>query len=828
VFIKEVIMDNKKIIIPDRKRKKKKFKAWKAVLLVIVLVMLISIGAFGGIVLAYINTAPRINTDNFVNNLALATKIYDKDGNHIEDLHGIENRTYVPLSKIKKYTQDAFIAIEDERFNEHKGVDIKRIFGALWADIKSRSPEQGASTITQQLIKKTILSDEKTIKRKIQEAYLAIKLEEKLSKEQILEYYLNTIPLGGPAYGVQAAAEFYFNKNVDQLTIAQSALIAGITRWPSKYNPYRNEKTPEVYIDRTTLVLTQMVKNNMITQDEFNAAKEELKNLKFEKRTDNTTLQYQWFIEASIDSISKDLKAKYRLTDDEIQQKIYTGGLRIYTTIDPKIQVIADKIANTSSYYPVLKSDIAVWGKDKTIQPQIAIVVEDYKTGQVRAVVGGRGQQPLKSQNRATDTRYARQPGLSMKPLAVYAPAFDLGYSPATVMDDAPFTAELANATNWLPPDGPHNYGGPKDYKGAITVRDAIKLSRNVSAAKLMLQIKPGTSVEYIKKFGISTLVLSGRQNDTGPAIALGGLTKGVIPLEMSAAFGLFGNEGVYVEPVLYTKVLDSEGNVLLEKTPEKHKAISPQAAYLITDCLRTAVNNGTGTNAKLGGMPAAGKTGTTEDRGDIYFSGFTPYYSAAIWMGHDKPSIGIERGVNSNRDLASSITAKMWGDMMKEIHKGLAYKNFPKPSGLVNATVCADSGKLPTALCSSDPRGARLVSDLFVSGTVPSENCDIHVTALVDKSTGKLANEFCPPEFVQEMVFIKRPYPIDKRVPDYKYQVPTEVCTVHTTHTVPTPTPTPSPEPRPSLSITPTISPWISVIPTPTKPGKPKVTPTP
>lgn len=755
----------------NKKKKKKKHKAWKAILLVLVLVILIAVGATAGVVLACISTAPEISKESFTN-LAQTTKIYDKDGNLVDDLHQVENRTYVPLSKVKKYTQDAFIAIEDERFREHFGIDMKRIIGATIIDLKSGTAAQGASTITQQLIKNTVLTNEKKLKRKIQEAYLAIKIERELSKDQILEYYLNTIHLGGSAYGIQAAAEYYFNKDVDQLDLAESALIAGINRSPSHYNPYLNEDTPDVYRDRATVVLSKMLENNMISKEEFESAKTEVSKMdskSFTKRTDNTTMKYQWFIEAALDSVKKDLKLKYNYTDEEISQKLYAGGLRIYTTIDPKVQDVVNKVGNNDKYYPKLKADIATWGKDKTIQPQIGIVIDDYKTGEVRAVLGGRGEQPLLSQNRAVSVY--RQPGSAMKPLAVYGPAFDMGYSPATVLDDSPFTPEMAAAAGWSG-DGPQNFN--KKYSGFYTLRNSIKESKNVIAVKMMLKIGPSNSIEYLKKFGLSGLVTTPDINgntDVVPAIALGGMTHGVTPLEMAAAYGTFGNGGKYTSPILYTKVLDSDGAVILEKKPEKHKVISPQAAYLMIDTMKGVVNGGTGSRANLGIIPAAGKTGTTNESADAYFAGLTAYYSGAVWMGHDKPSQKLP--------LTSGETAQMWGDIMKEIHKGLPVKDFERPGGLITATVCRDSGKLPTSLCENDPRGSRLITDLFVEGSVPTSSCDVHVKAYVNTMTGKLASRFTPPFLKKEMVFIKRPYPVDERVADYPYQLPVESDTL-------------------------------------------------
>lgn len=790
-------MDSNQKKVHDKKRKK--FKAWKAILLFLVLIVLVTIGAGTGVVMAYINTAPQINPEDFTKKLAQTSTIYDKDGKYVESIHGVQSRTYVPLSQVKRYTQNAFIAIEDERFREHFGIDPKRIVGAFLADLKTGRPDQGASTITQQLIKNTMLTTDKVWKRKIQEAYLAIKLTKQLSKDQVLEYYLNTILLGGSSYGVQAASEYYFNKNVDQLTIAESALIAGLTQSPNKYNPYFNAKTPDVYKDRTMQVLSKMLENKFINQQEYETASKEVAAMNektFKKKDDSTDLKYQWFMEDAIDSVAKDLKDKYHYTSQQVNQMIYTGGLKIYTTIDPKVQDVVNKVANDPKYYPKLYKNIATWGTDKIIQPQIGVVINDYKTGQVRAELGGRGTQPQRSQNRATSI--ARQPGSSMKPLAVYGPAFDLGYSPASIIDDSPFTPEESALAPTWGKEGPHNFD--RSYSGQTTIRDAVRRSLNVVAAKLILKIGPDVSTQYIKKFGITTLVETGAYNDAGPAKSLGGLTNGVTPLEMSAAYGVFGNGGKYVEPIFYTKVVDSEGKVLLEKKSATHQAISPQAAYLMTDTLKGVITSGTGTwvrtKAGFRSMPSAGKTGTTNEDADAYFAGYTAYYSGAIWMGHDLPSMGITRGKNSNKTLSSSDVAWMWGDIMKQIHEGLQVKDFEKPSGIVTASVCKDSGQLPTDLCSKDPRGNRVITDMFAEGTVPTDRCAIHTTALVDTSTGKLATEFCPPDLVKEQVFLKKPYPdTNSRVKDYIYQLPTQTCDVHNaSYTPPTPTPEPTP----------------------------------
>ncbi|KPU42297.1 penicillin-binding protein 1F [Oxobacter pfennigii] len=741
---------------------------YKKTITVLLIIIIMPMSAAFGIVAAYISDASYVDTANFMGNLKLTTYIYDKDGNFIESLHGVENREYINIKNIQKHTRNAFIAIEDERFLKHSGIDIRRIFGALYADLKSGRYDQGASTITQQLIKNTILTRKKEMKRKIQEAYLALKIESELSKDEILEYYLNTIYLGGNAYGLQAASQYYFSKDASELSLAESALIAGLTQSPSKYNPYLNGDSPEVYKNRQLTVLSKMLELEMITQEEYEKAK--LEELNFKKRDSNSKIKYPWFMDAVIRSITTDLKAEYRYEEDEIIQLIYGGGLKIYTTLDPKVQDIVDKSVDDPKYYPQLKKDVAVWGKDAIIQPQAAVVINDYKTGQVRAVSGGRGEQPFRSQNRATDPTFARQPGSAMKPIAVYGPAFDLGYSTGSVIDDSPFNSYEASLAAGWPKEGPKNHDGR--YRGLTTIREGVKWSSNVMAAKLILEIGNDASTEYIEKFGISTLVLSGSSNDLGPAKALGGLTKGVTPLEMSGAYGVFGNGGTYIEPILYTRVEDSDGNILLQKEQQKHEVISPQAAYMTIDVLKEVVNGGTGSAVKSKGnftsSASAGKTGTTEKGADAYFAGLTPYYCGVIWMGHDKPSISI--------NAKSTETAWMWGDIMRQIHTGLETKDFEMPEGLVTVKVCRDSGKLPTELCLKDPRGSRVIEELFTEDNVPYDTCKTHVSIKVDMFTGRPVNEFFYPFFTEEKIYIKRYQPVDDRVEDYEYQIPNEL----------------------------------------------------
>lgn len=758
----------------NRKVRKKKRHIGKKILTAFLIILLITVAAGSGVLIAVIKSAPPINAD-ILDNLKQSGKIYDKEGNFIEDLSDAENRQVVPLSQIPENLKNAVISIEDERFEYHHGIDVQRIFGAIVYDIKTMSKAQGASTITQQLIKNTVLTPEKKFTRKLQEMYLAMQLERKLSKDQILHAYLNTIYLGGNAYGVQAASLYYFGENVKDLDLAECALIAGLTQNPAKYWPYskKNRENPENYLQRQRLVLSQMLKLGKITKEEYDQALNE--KLDFKTKEAEVATKYQWFIEPAIDQVAKDFSQKYGISESEARQKLRTGGYSIYLTIDAKIQEKAESVINDPKYYPkISKKDMyySINSKDKElIQPQAAAVIMDSTTGEVRAIVGGRGPHPLKSNNRATDTDVARQPGSAIKPLSVYAPALEKKViTAATTVEDSPMPQDFVNSNHW----DPKNYNGR--FGGTTTIRNAVKDSVNLVAIKVLQDLGINTSVDFLKnKFHISTIQTEGGRNDKNlSSLSLGGLTNGVTPLEMAAAYSVFANNGIYSEPIMYTKVEDNKKTVILEKNSNQSKAISPQAAYIMNDMLQTVVKSGTGTKARLGSMPVGGKTGTSDDHTNGYFMGITPYYTGAVWMGHDDKNYHVP-------GLVGGTEAPMWHDIMAVAHEGLQVKSFTKPSGIVTAQVCADSGKAPTDLCAQDPRGSRVRTEIFIEGTQPIELCDLHVAVDIDVSTGKLATPNCPPELVQKKVFINRAKNPRAASGDDAYIVPTEYCTIHT-----------------------------------------------
>lgn len=757
---------------PVKPKRKKRISILRVTLLMLMMVLAVAIGAAGGKVMAIVNSTPKLSPDALLAQ-NLSTSIYAKDSNgnwqRIALLHGVNNRLWVPISKIPKDLQNAVISIEDQRFRQHHGIDFKRILGALIADIKSRSFSEGGSTITQQLVKNTMLTDEKTLRRKIQEAVLAWQIENMYSKDQILEAYLNTIFLGSPnvnAYGVEAASLMYFGKDVSKLDLAECALIAGITNNPSLYSPYAN---PVEAKKRQELVLSMMLENGYITKEQYEKAKAE--KLVYKTAEGIKDYQHQYFVDQVIEDVASELEKRENITHSEALKKIYTGGYKIYTTMDLRIQDAIEQSFKNNKLFP--KDEIVKnYQGQNIIEPQGAMVVLDPKTGEVKGMVGGRGNQEGKFLlNRAVARR---QPGSSIKPITVYTPAIDNGYTAASVIDDAPVTFNIKGSGPWSPKDYESGY-----YRGLVTLRTALQNSINIPAAKLVMALGVQTCYNYGIRFGLS---LTHADSLSPAALSLGALTQGVSPLEMAGAYGALANRGVYIKPITFTKVLDRNDNVIIDNKPIKRVVVTPQVAYIITNMMQSAVKAGTGTNALLPNMPVAGKTGTTEDYHDAWFAGFTPYYVGVVWMGYDKPKTMIDR--YGNRVVGGSYPAMMWKAVMEQVHQGLKYTDFYKPDGIVSAYVCQDSGDLPTDLCHQDPRGDRVYKEIFIQGTVPTTYCKVHVAAKIDISTGKLATPYCPPEFVQTRVFINppdRPPELNKYTADGKYVVPTQYCDVHT-----------------------------------------------
>ncbi|RKL61555.1 penicillin-binding protein 1A [Thermoanaerobacteraceae bacterium SP2] len=739
---------------------KLKIFSFRNIMLTILAILFVGFGAGLGLFFSYIKDAPAFDPNKL--KPSETSFVYDKDGKEIAELHGEQNRIPVSIDKVPDSLKNAFIAIEDQYFYQHKGINVRSILGALWADIMHGSYHRGASTITQQLVKNAFLSPEKTPKRKAQEAWLAIQLERHYTKNKILEFYLNQIYFGHSAYGVESAAEIYFGKSVDQLDLAESAMLAGIPKSPSIYSPYLNfDKAKE----RQEIVLNAMVERNFITREQAEMAKKEkiklvgLKNAKADYKA-------PFFTDYVIQELAAQLQKEFGITEDEAYNKIYNEGLKIYTTVDMKIQEAAEKALSDPKNYPYSKED-----KNGVPQPQAAAVVIDPHTGYIKAMVGGREHQQKLGFNRASQA--FRQPGSAFKPIAVYTAAIDMGYTAATVIDDSPVSYPSGSGKAWTP----ENY--TNDYKGLTTIRTAITNSVNVVAVKVLKNIGIDRGIEYAQKLGIKDLVLSGRKNDRQLTIALGGLTKGVTPLELASAYGTLANQGVHIEPVAILKVIDKNGRTLIENKPDQWSAVSKQVAFIVTDMLRSVVIEGTGKRLASLPFPVAGKTGTTSDSKDVWFVGYTPQLVAAVWMGHDEPT-------PMSHVAGGYQPALMWKQIMTVAQKDLPVQNFSKPDGIVGPiNVCVDSGKIPTELCYKDPRGPRVRGEYFIKGTEPTSFCDVHVEKQIDVSTGLLATPYCPPELVQTRVFIQRPEPYTVspkgQIPlDAKYEAPFEYCNIH------------------------------------------------
>lgn len=596
-----------------------------------------------------------------------------------------EDRTWVEIEKIPLHMQRAMVAIEDERFYSHNGVDIKRTTLAVIKELTGGS-NFGGSTITQQLVKNITGDKERSRGRKIREIARAIAAEQKLSKNEILEMYMNTIYLGQNSYGVASASRAYFNKPVSELTLAESAAIVGITQYPSLYDPILN---PEENQKRRNLVLDKMYELDFITKEERNNAKEEKLEFvgKFGEKSYNHVSSY--FTDQVYMDVVKDLVKEKNYTEAFATQMIENGGLKIYSTVDPKIQSIMEN---------VYMDDKNFVGAQET-GTQSAMVISDPYTGEIRGIVGGRGKKTApRVLNRATQTY--RQPGSSFKPIGVYAPAIDTGtVVPSTIVDDKPL-----QVGEWKPKNSGEN------FNETMTVKAAITASQNMPAINILDAVGIEKSYKYVtEKFHLTTVTESDKSL---ASLALGGLTKGVSVRDLNAAYSTFPNAGVYNEPITYTKVLDNQGEVILEKKDTESRAISADAAYIMCDMMKNVVAHGTAAGSQIKGMDTAGKTGTSDLSKDRWFAGFTPYYCATVWFGYDSP-----RAVYT---AYSNPALNIWRQVMTEVHEGLEPKVFKQPSTLSKVNICSNSGKLAGPSCSA-------VYEYVTSDHRPTSRCSSH-----------------------------------------------------------------------------------------------------
>jgi len=743
----------KEVNLVTRKRERKiKVNIYRVIILVALLFVFVVGGAGIGFVAGAIKNMPNIEDDN-IWKFAITSTVYDKDNNKVDELHGEENRKPVKLDQISPHVKDALLAIEDQRFEKHKGVDLYRIAGAFVANIKSGRVVQGGSTLTQQLVGLSMLDrSEKSYKRKIQEAVIAIKIENDLSKDEILELYLNRVYFGHGAYGIEAAAQTFFGKSAKDLNIQESAMLAGVIQNPYKHSPILH---PEAAKNRRAVVLNAMVDFGKLTQEEANKLKATPITIT-EKTLNKKDYKYQSFIDYVVEQAIDKLELK-----DGDTRKIYTEGYKIYTTLDTNIQNKMEEIYANPKKFPTSSQ------KDTIIQS--AMVVLDPHTGEIKGLMGGRNQEGKRNFNRATQA--LRQPGSAIKPLVVYGPALEKGYSPATVLDDYPEAYQTYDGV-WAP----KNYNNR--YRGLVSMRTGIQWSINTVAVKMLKQIGVAEGFRFAENLGITSLVASGKQNDMGLSLALGGLTKGITPLELTAAYGTFANKGVYVEPYVIRKIEDANGNVIWENKTKKRVVMSEETAYLMTNMLETVVQAGTGTKAKLANRAVAGKTGTTSDNKDAWFVGYTPELVGVVWLGYDEPK------QMSNVIGGGNDAGPIWKEVMETAHKDLPPSQFQRPANIVNQTVDYKSGLLPSELTPQE----FLVNEIFNKNFVPTEVSTVWVRAQIDPETGQLYTPNCPSPPVTK-VFLKRPEPwsaeglpdrFNNVVPEDAYLELPEYCTLH------------------------------------------------
>ena len=742
------------------------------------------LGAVIGIAKAFVDTAPTLDLAA-LDAQDKTSFIYDSEGNLITDYKGTEDRIMVSIDEIPEMLQNAFIAVEDARFYEHNGVDVKRIVGALVANFTSGST-QGGSTITQQLIKQTVLSSEQSYKRKLQEAYLAMELETRYTKKQILESYLNTIFLGGSYYGVRVAAYGYFGKELDQLTLRECAMLAGLTRSPNYYNPRSNfytrntegSNTPDITNNRTDYVLRQMRENGLITAQQYNAALDRSTASVLEKSPASTDMYaYPHYVEYAISDVVDTFLDLNGLEDTSanryaMENKLRTGGYSVYLCLDTEIQeIVEDTLANWSDYPRLRDPSDKVYqsrNADGTYteieQPQAAACVFDYRTGELKAIVGGRYKPTTrKTLNRASGM--TMPVGSSIKPLTVYAPAIDLGASPASIAYNMPVPI-----SGWKDSSGkdswPKNYGGG-GYKGPQSFRSALRNSYNTAAAQiLMTYVGVSRSVEYLHLMGIPDKNI----NADPFGLALG--SSGITPVQMAVAFGTIANKGVYQQPLSFSRIVDSNGNVVVDmhQQQDRHQVFKPSTAYLVVDMLKEAVQSGTGTKAKISSQVVAGKTGTNSDSKGVFFAGMTGWYSASVWIGHDNYK------ALSSKATGGNAAAPLWQSFMEKIHKA---KNLdsreiidgtPSDYNLVRVTTCGVSGQLATDACYNDVNGYKTITDYWSADSVPTAYCSMHKSVSICTESGLLATDYCPSYSVENrgIVLIPRGHPLYDYIDTY------------------------------------------------------------
>ena len=765
-----------------RKQKKPKKQAKKpgffgrVFQFVLFLVALATVGAAGFALWAVV-TSPQLDLKQ-VSPRRYRTAVLDADGNVMRYLAGEEaNREYVPLNRIPQSVRDAFVAIEDQRFYRHHGIDIRGIGRAIIEDVRTRSFSQGASTLTQQLIKNNVFAagmEERTatekLTRKIQEQYLAIVLESLKDKDWILENYLNTIDLGG-VWGVETAALKYFGRHVWSLSTGEAAAIAAITKNPSAYNPLWHE---EENAGRRKLILEEMLEQGYLNEEEYKAALSEDVYAEI-RRVAETGEQaapvYSWFEDAVLESVRNDLE-QLGYAPEECWDLIYSGGLTIETTQDSRIQQVCEENMD------ILRSDA-----------QFTVVVMNPTTGAVVGIIGARGDKAVsRALNRATTS--VRQPGSTLKILGAYSEALERGdITLGSVYEDAPTKYKT---------DGVTVKNSDGVYHGKMTVRDAVAHSVNTVALQCFQDVGMEAVWERLKLYGLNHL----DDADRVEALALGGTYHGVTNLELTAAYAAIANEGIYMEPHFYTRVLDQDGEILLQKIPRSRRAVGAKTAALLTSAMEDVLTSGTGRRAAFPGQSLAGKTGTTTDQRDLWFVGFSPYYACGVWSGYD-----------DNGPQSSNEAQVLWREIMRGVHADLPAAVFRLPADMEYRTICTKCGLLAVpGLCDGTVQGDMTRTELYEAGTAPRSSCECHVRVNICPSSGLLANRFCPTTEVRVCLNDARDGTEDEAA-----AAPSEVCTLHGDPWAWEAPPTPDAPPGDDTQVTPNapsgepnLPPWV------------------
>lgn len=760
------------------------FTTLKIFIIAVVLMGFAGVGLVLGIAKAYVETTQELD----IQQLTVSDRtsyIYDMNGELITTFAGIEYRDWVDIEDVPDMMKNALISVEDVRFYMHSGIDYKRLFSAIVNTFLNRNTH-GGSTITQQLVKNQLLSNEQSYKRKIQEAYLALEVESAISKDEILEAYLNDVFLGESNYGIKTAARDYFGKELSSLTIRECAMLAGMVQKPYVTNPRANTYSrtlegsyaaalEEAYSDgsiteeqynysltnncrmyvtdiRTNTVLISMYNAGFITRAQYDAALAERVAI-LQTSQQKQPYEMPHFVEYAIRDVVTHMLEARGLMDTSanraaIESELKVGGYHIYTTVDPDIQNTVQETLSAWDEYPELADpaaavDVTTAADGSTIeviQPQASAVVLDYHTGELRAIVGSRDVPMMKkSWNRAYQSAF--EVGSSIKPLAVYGPALDLGASPATIIANLPGAIDGWGGERGYPSIGAKRWIGP------VSVRRGVVSSLNVVAARTLFEyVTVQRSVEYLTALGVDPE----RINSDGPGLALG--TSGITMIEMAAAYGAVANTGTYLEPLSFTRVVDQNGEVVLDADAirEQHRVFKESTAYLLIDILENAVRSGTGTKAKISGMTVAGKTGTNSDYSSVFFSGITPYYTATVWIGHDySKKYPLKKGAEGG-----SYAAPLWQAFMEPIHEGLADRPIidasPGDLGLRKCTVCSVSGLLATDACYAD-EDHEPITDWFLQENMPEATCDMHVMVGICSSSGGQATYYCPSSKVTE-----------------------------------------------------------------------------